>query len=79
MRALCLQKNRITIYTTLIVATQSLPIHEYNEQCTVQCETHNCALHNVLSSSNVLEVGQVLFLINQSLEMNFMVLVVVVD
>ena len=35
--------------------------------------------HNVLSSSNVVEVGQILFFINQTLQMILTVLVIVVD
>ena len=35
--------------------------------------------HNVLGSSHVVEVGQILFFINQTLQMILMVLVMVVD
>ena len=35
--------------------------------------------HNMHSSSNVVEVGQILFFINQTLQMILMVLVMVVD
>ena len=35
--------------------------------------------HNVLSSSDVVEVGQILFFINQTLQMILTVLVIVVD
>ena len=36
-------------------------------------------MHNVLRSSNVIDVGQFFFVINQSLQMIVMVLVMVVD
>ena len=36
-------------------------------------------MHNVLSSTYVVEVGQILFFINQTLQMILMVLVMVVD
>ena len=36
-------------------------------------------VHNVLSSSDVVEVGQILFFINQTLQMILTVLVIVVD
>ena len=39
----------------------------------------NLATHNVLSSTNVVEVRQIIFFINQTLQMILMVLVMVVD
>ena len=41
--------------------------------------TVKVSYHNVLSSSDVVEVGQILFFINQTLQMILMVLVMVVD